>query len=298
MICHPEVIQPFSNSYHCQVEFKVFIEGCYAMSGQATVPSLKRYDLSTANFERIAQHLATINWYDIITVNLTADSLWDAFSVQVQTAVDQFVCSRNCAAVKQRLRNTWYPPGIRRATARKRCLRRKRKADPSDNNVAATYRSAASKCKRLIYRFELRKEQKIINSKNTDSYKLFNNRIYSNKGIGALRSRNGKTVLVNDGERANLLNDFFGTACASDNGTTPAIDRFVPDFAKINTVNFSPARVFAAMKMLKNTNSSGPDGLPPVLFKKLAPVLAELLCLYLHLWPKKKDRCFRLPDRP
>jgi ribonuclease P/MRP protein subunit RPP40 len=280
MICHPEAIQPFSNSDHCQVDFKVFIEDCYATSGQATVLSLKRYDWSTANFERIAQHLAAINWYDIITVNLTADSLWDAFSVQVQTAVDQFVCSRNCAAVKQRLRNTWYPPGIRRAIARKRCLWRKHKADPGDNNVAATYRSAASKCKRLIYRFELRKEQKIINSKNTGSfYKFVNSRIYSNKGIGALRSRNGKTVLVSDDERANLLNDFFGTACAADNGTTPVIDRFVPDFATMNTVNFSPARVFAAIRKLKKTNSSGPDGFPPVLFKKLAPVLAEPLSL-------------------
>jgi hypothetical protein len=73
MICHPEVIQPFSNSALCQVEFKVFIEDCYATSDQATVPSLKRYDWSTANFERIVQHLATINWHDIITVNLTAD---------------------------------------------------------------------------------------------------------------------------------------------------------------------------------------------------------------------------------
>jgi hypothetical protein len=55
---------------------------------------------------------------------------------------------------------------------------------------------------------------------------------------------------------------FLAHACAADNGTMPVIDRFVPDFATINTVNFSPARVFAAMKKLKNTNSSGPDGFP------------------------------------
>ena len=78
---------------------------------------------------------------------------------------------------------------------------------------------------------------------------------------------------------ANLLNDYFGTVCAPDNGIIPAIERFVPDSASINTVDFSPARVFAAMKKLKNTNSCGPDSFPPVLYKKLASVLAEPLSL-------------------
>ena len=82
-------------------------------------------------------------------------------------------------------------------------------------------------------------------------------------GIGALRSRKGKTVLVSDDERANLLNDYFGTVCAPDNGIIPAIERFVPDSASINTVDFSPARVFAAMKKLKNTTPAGQTAFHP-----------------------------------
>jgi hypothetical protein len=258
----------------------VFVEDSYVTSAHAAVPNMKHYDWSSANFELIAQYLTAVNWYDLIAVNLTPDSLWSACSSLIQGAVDQFVSSRSCVTVKRRVRKVWYLPGIRRAVARKRCLWRKHKANPGDSNIAAAYRSAASKCKQLIYGYELRKERKVVNCNNTGAfYKFVNNRISSKKGVGALRSRKGKTVLVSDDERANLLNDYFGTVCAPDNGIIPAIERFVPDSASINTVDFSPARVLSAMKKLKNTNSCGPDSFPPVLYKKLASVLAEPLSL-------------------
>jgi hypothetical protein len=42
MICHPEVVSPFSSSDHCQVEFAVFIEDSYVTSDPAAVQGLKR----------------------------------------------------------------------------------------------------------------------------------------------------------------------------------------------------------------------------------------------------------------
>ena len=96
MICRPEVVQPFSNSDHSQVEFTVFVEDSYVTSAHAAVPNLKHYDWSNANFELIAQYLTAVNWYDLIVVNLTPDSLWSAFSSLIQGAVDQFVSSRSC----------------------------------------------------------------------------------------------------------------------------------------------------------------------------------------------------------
>ena len=199
MICRPEVVQPFSNSDHSQVEFTVFVEDSYVTSAHAAVPNLKHYDWSNANFELIAQYLTAVNWYDLIVVNLTPDSLWSAFSSLIQGAVDQFVSSRSCVTVRRRERKVWYPPGIRRSVARKRCLWLKHTANPGDNNIAAAYRSAASKCKQLIYGYELRKEQKVVNCNNTGAfYKFVNNKISSKKGVGALRSRKGKTVLVSE----------------------------------------------------------------------------------------------------
>jgi hypothetical protein len=47
----------------------------------------------------------------------------------------------------------------------------------------------------------------------------------------------------------------------------------------IDNVTFSPTAVINAIKKLKPNNASGPDGLPPLLFKKVAASLAEPLSL-------------------
>jgi hypothetical protein len=57
------------------------------------------------------------------------------------------------------------------------------------------------------------------------------------------------------------------------------MSRVVPDGASLDTVDFSPAKVLAAIKKLKYNKSGGPDGFPPHLFKRLAPALAEPLSL-------------------
>ena len=47
----------------------------------------------------------------------------------------------------------------------------------------------------------------------------------------------------------------------------------------IETIVFTPGLVNAAIKKLKLSGASGPDGLPPRLFKKLADSIAEPLSI-------------------
>jgi hypothetical protein len=139
------VSQPFSNSDHCQVSVSVFIDDGHASADCGTVACHKYYDWGHANFEQIAQYLATINWYDILTVNLTADSLLAAFYQVLHEAVEKFVPhkyvahSTNLPKPKLAVR---YPPKIRRAIARKRCLWRHHKANPNDGKIATAYKQA------------------------------------------------------------------------------------------------------------------------------------------------------------
>jgi hypothetical protein len=95
----PEVISRSVTVTTAKLKFTVFVDDSYATSDHAAVPSLKRYDWSSANFQLIVQHLATVNWYDLITVNLTADLSWSALSSLMQAPVDQLVNSRSCVAV-------------------------------------------------------------------------------------------------------------------------------------------------------------------------------------------------------
>ena len=93
-----------------------------------------------------------------------------------------------------------------------------------------------------------------------------------------LRDEQGNAV-SSDEQRANMLNKYFSSVCTEDNGTSPSIVRAVPDEVFIDNIAFTPFKVAMAIKRLKAGKSSGPDGYPPFLFKKLAPSLAEPLSL-------------------
>jgi hypothetical protein len=281
IICNLEVLQPFSTSDHSQVTFTVFTDDDCAVAGSNTLAHQKYYDWDNANFELIAEHLATVNWYDILSVNLTADSLWTAYSEVLLEAVDKFVPSkREALGTRHRKQIVWYPVSIRRALARKRCLWRCHSRNRNDENITAAYKSAERECRQLIHMFELKKEQKVISSNNIGTFfKFVNKKLSSRNGVGALRNKLDGGVIVNDDDRANALNSYFGSVCADDNGTTPTIARTLPGNECIDSIDFSPLKISSAIRKMKNTKSSGPDGFPPILFKKLAPVLAGPLSL-------------------
>ena len=119
----------------------------------------------------MADYFLSINWCDVSSHNLTPDALWSAFCDVFNHAIDNFVSSTEVIADNKRnTRKQRYPVGIKRALACKRCLWRQHKLKPEDADIAAAYDVTASKCKRLIQRFELRKEQKVVDSNDTGSF--------------------------------------------------------------------------------------------------------------------------------
>lgn len=57
------------------------------------------------------------------------------------------------------------------------------------------------------------------------------------------------------------------------------MDLVVSVNVQIDCVAFTPLKTVAAIKTLKSNQSSGPDGLVPLLFKKLSQLLADPLSL-------------------
>ncbi len=275
------VESPFSTSDHCQVEFSVFTDNNLNEEESTNgANSCNVYDWSSANYEGMADYFLSINWCDVLSHNLTPDALWSAFCDVFNHAIDNFVSSTEVIADNQRnTRKQWYPAGIKRAIARKRCLWRQHKLKPEDANIAAAYDVAASKCKRLIQRFELRKEQKVVDSNDTGSfYNFVNRRLTCKKGVGALRKDNNE-IVMSDNERANFLNEYFSSVCTTDDGKSPTIDRVVPDDVFLDSVTFTPEKVLAAIKKIKRNKASGPDGYPPLVYRNIATALATPLSL-------------------
>ena len=86
-------------------------------------------------------------------------------------------------------------------------------------------------------------------------------------------------VIVSDAERAYLLNSYFSYVCTKDNGIMPTFERSVPDSVAIDSVEFTPEKVRTEIRKLKASGSCGPDGYPPLLFKRTADCIAEPLSL-------------------
>ena len=137
---------------------------------------------------------------------------------------------------------------------------------PTDSQAALTCRTANNRCQLLIRNYELKREQKVIESNNTGSFFNFvNKKLTCKKGVGVLRDEQGNTV-SSDEQRANMWNKYFSSVCTEDNGTSPSIDRAVPDGVFIDNIAFTPFKVAMAIKRLKaGKSSTWPRRLPTIL---------------------------------
>ena len=97
-------------------------------------------------------------------------------------------------------------------------------------------------------------------------YKFVNKRLGNKTGISPLYDESGK-LIVDDCRKANLLN-YFSSVGTIDNGVLPCADHLSRCTRKLQSVVFTEVNVTAAIRKLKNNLSSGPDGLPALLFQK------------------------------
>ena len=105
-------------------------------------------------------------------------------------------------------------------------------------------------------------------------------------GIGPLKSAKGELVL-DDALKAELLNSYFVSVCTTGNGTLPPLPNADKDLEDktLENISFKTEQVLRipVVKKLKSKKSSGPDGLPPILFRQLASKLARPLTRIFNL---------------
>ena len=111
-------------------------------------------------------------------------------------------------------------------------------------------------------------------------YRHVNKRLSNGSGTGTLIDAS-RSPVTNDKEKANLFNNYFGSVCTTGNGDIPTVNKIVPDYVAHDDIDFNRNAVLCALKKIKPNESSGPDNLPPVFFRKLSNVLAEPLSILL-----------------
>ena len=239
-----------------------------------------RYLWHETDYTGLANSFNTVNCFNMFTTNLTHDSLWEAFTDTLNSVI------KNCVPAisvhdkqSRRIQNkTTYPKNVRHAVSKKRCLWKRHRQNPLDTNILLAYKAAEVKCRDMITGFEVRKEREIIHSKNNGSFFRHVNDCLSNgRGTGTLIDAG--SPVTNDKEKTNLFNNYFSSVCTKDNGDIPAVNKIVLDNVALDDIVFNRNTVLRALKKIKPNESSGPDNLPIVFFRKLSNVLAGPLSI-------------------
>ena len=257
------VAAPFSTSDHNLVDASFLYTVSTSTSDYRVSKPSKRFKWEQGDYDSMCSYLALYNWDDLFTYCLTADSLWNAFRRVLDDALDIFV---PCILVNDSHcytpHRSKYPSYIRKMTGRKQCLWRYLKRFPENQVLRAQYRKICAECKLAIRQFELYKEQKVIDAGNSGQFfKHVNKKLGRAQGIGILKNQQGEAVL-NDGDKANLLNQFFSSVNVTDNNIVPDFPSRVSKNTRLESVQFRPETVRKLSQKIKPKLSQGPDGYP------------------------------------
>ena len=138
-----DVVPPFSTSDHNAIKFElVYSKSVYL----AKTHYSKQFSWKHGDYDGLCEYFACYNWNDLCMYCLTPDSLWSAFREVLDQAIDLFVPYKYvcCDSIVRLYRK--YPRQIRELIARKRCLWRHHKRDPSNAVHAEHYKNIAKEC--------------------------------------------------------------------------------------------------------------------------------------------------------
>ena len=161
---------------------------------------------------------------------------------------------------------------------KKRTLWRICRAQPTNDTARQRYRATQLNCRRLLHKYELDAERRVIDSGNNGAfYKYVNKKLSRPSGVGSLID-DKDALITDDVHKADLLNNYFSSVCTKDDGNLP---NFISRTSStIETISFTPAIITRCINKLKTNTSAGPDGLPTIILKKLGDSIAYPLSMF------------------
>ena len=277
-----EVVEPFYKSDHNTILFSISLPD-NSQNGVASTPvtaqlnlqqTTKKYLWKEGNYEAMNEYLFSVDWDEIVMYNFEPNTIWHAFQQILEKAVELFVPSVEVNQAEAGTRgNSYkhYPRHIKVLLNRKRCLWRKFRTTGSTESKLR-YEQLSTECRNVVFEFEKAKEAKVIESSNTgDFFKYVNKKLSYNSGVGALR--NGDEYVTDDAIKAEILNAAFLESQQHDDGKLPKFDHREKATQRLESIDFSPQKIYQAGRRIKPKLSKDPDGFTPYLLTKILPSL-------------------------
>ena len=139
------------------------------------------------------------------------------------------------------------------------------------------YKSAARDAKQSCFKDIVKMEENVLECGDLKRfYSFVNSKMTSKNEMPPLKDING-TFHEDPKIKANLLQDQFVSVFTTDNGVLPTFEPRTLDF--LDKIEISEEKIIRILKKLPNKTSSGPDGIPAIVLKKLAYYIARPLCI-------------------
>ena len=142
----------------------------------------------------------------------------------------------------------------------------------------------SNQCRLEITKFDVMREQRILEANNLGAfYRFVNKKLSSKSGIAPLKDLNGN-FKFSDLDKAELLNQYVVSVFTVDDGNCPTFhSRLSPSSPGINDINTSPSAVRRVLGNLKINSAAGPDQIPSLFYRKAAASLCFPLSILFPL---------------
>lgn len=277
-VVNVDVSAPFSNSDHSIVSFYLFYDRKFLNNCLA---DRFIFDFYRADWNAINFYLLNFNYDDIFYSNMPLDDVFNAFYAILHNCIEQYVPVKRISAYHVRPGKR-YPFSIKRLIHKKAVAWRQYRSRRTVTS-RAYYNRIAAKCRRSIRLFTATCEERLVDRGNIAAfYRHANKKFASKSSIGPLKDSN--SLLVTDSAaKAELLNSTFVSYFVKDNGLLPSKSGIVAPLTSIHTVNFTTTQIHRAIKKLKANSSGGPDGIPPIFYKRCSSAIVYPLSLLFTL---------------
>ncbi|CAJ0964682.1 unnamed protein product [Ranitomeya imitator] len=243
--------------------------GTLQIYGRGTCQGVtKTLNFRKAKFDQLRDALNLVDWDNILRTNNT-DNKWEMFKNILNRQCKRFIPCGN-KRTRNRKNPMWLNKEVRQA------INSKKKAFAllkQDGTIEAlkNYREKNTLSKKLIKAAKKETEKHIAKESKTNP-KLFFNYINSKRikteNVGPLKNSEERMV-VDDEEKANILNTFFSTVFTVENEMLGEIPRNNEN-PILRVTNLTQEEVRNQLNKIKIDKSPGPDGIHPRVLRELS----------------------------
>ena len=238
------------------------------------------YTYGCGDWDSFRNFLRDLPWEDVFS--LSADSCATEIAEWLRIGIEEFIPHRRYQVKPHSV--PWYSPDCSAAIATRNHHFHRKRSNPSVSNLAS-FRRARKDCSKVLKsaktRYSESTKSKITDQSlgSKDFWRILNSVL--NRGKSSIPPLvNGSQIIQSSKGKAELFANMFAENCRlkSAPNLSPNLDpRTDTDSEVLDSIQFSPFVISRVLSKLDTASASGPDQIPAVVLKQLAPELSPIL---------------------